>query len=236
MKTNRKTVFSVLVLVVLIMLTLISCEGPVGQQGPQGPEHPRCNHAWGLWETLREPTCTDHRVQIRFCLNDETHFETQIATGHNNNPLGHILENGEITIQPTETVDGQFSVNCTRAGCTTPIMVLPFPAWNRFYGSWGNWQNTIFTISATEILATLPNGDFERLSIEAFAPIINENANTLHPVGYRLSVESIEIESNGTVFGAVDVVYFFLHLNGDSISYHTSSPASSDNVFNKVNP
>lgn len=41
-------------------------------------------HKWGEWETEKDATCTTDGSQIRVCLNDSLHFETQVipAVGH----------------------------------------------------------------------------------------------------------------------------------------------------------
>jgi len=226
MRTMKKRIVGVLVLAAMLILALAlsACEGPEGPMGPEGPQgpaggtDPNCEHLWWTsWAATETKTCTtgeDKRV-CQGCLKRETRI----------NPLGHTVANLIMSTQPTETIDGQGSFDCTRVGCTTPTgNSVTIPAWNKFYGTWKeNNPTDSLTISKTEIIYTVLS-DNKKSTYE----ILSWTPSTMvgdYPAGYTIArkLTALENGASGTIGNESTLTLYMHTTNTSSFQWYTGS-------------
>jgi len=125
-----------------------------------------------------------------------------------------------VTTAPTETTDGVMSRKCI--DCPHIAESVTVPAWNKFYGNWINTSSGSIAISATEYLRTNASGDFYKIGISSFKPIIStrDDKNNF-PIGYEIIGTITEVQgsnwNDAIVVGGNYPVSIYLHTDGQSL-------------------
>jgi len=189
-------------------------------------------HNVTTWVTTVPATCLEQGERTGDCA--RVGCEVTGITG-SIPALGHVLEANEITLQPTETMDGAGTAVCSREGCATPSFSFIAPAWNKFYGTWF-FQSTGSLTSTTVIDKnnfdiTDNDGDFGRFSITDWTLVVNSHSTTQinYPSGYQFSGTN----TSSTSYYNYSSFSVYLHNDGQSLRVQrgTTNPPLSNNYI-----